>query len=427
MKKSKGIGFCLLCAKPDEAGRWLRMAEQAGRGGDVIHFRPGGPYRFNFIQYELQAQGGSIDSVGQLMETLVEVSGRNQNKGDEQFWKLAGSRHLRNGVAAPHLAYRRVSPDNLYDFITSAPQGAESLQSEAWRQGYCAQTLAQLKALAATPEMENNRDLALAAQYWAREFPNLSEKTASVISTMCINVVSRFVSGPLAELVCADESNATPDDVLAGRIVIVDCPVLQYQEAGQFLQIMWKVATQRAALRQDPSQPRNPVVIWADEAQFFAVPGVDAMVQSVARQAKLITVAITQSIPTIVTALGGQDAETEAMAWIGNFQTRITCANSCSRTNQFFSEACGEVREAMMNTHGPQQDYDLVDDWRGQWKGAAGGMSEQYRPAVPPEKWQRLKKGGPANDFVMEAYVMQGGRVFSNGKVWIKGTFRQSI
>src|SRR5262249_42930122 len=158
------------------------------------------------------------------------------------------------------------------------------------------------------------------------------ERTGGNIQSNTMNVLEKFMQGNVRELVASGVTNCSPQDVLDGRIVVVDLPVLRYREPGQFVQIIWKLLTHRAAMRRDTSD--RDVVLWADEAQLHALPGVDSMVQAVARKHKLIQVAITQNLPLLFSVLKNKE---DAISWISNLQSKFIFANGDKETNEYFS------------------------------------------------------------------------------------------
>ncbi|MCA9217973.1 MAG: hypothetical protein KDB27_33110 [Planctomycetales bacterium] len=51
--------------------------------------------------------------------------------------------------------------------------------------------------------------------------------------------------------------------------------------------------------------------------------------------------------------------------------------------------------------------------------------SEQMYHMVPPEKFLSLRRGGPENNFLIDSYMMMGGRTFENGRPYKLVTFSQ--
>ena len=180
--------------------------------------------------------------------------------------------------------------------------------------------------------------------------------------------------------------------------------------------------------RRDLSGECRPLIIWSDESANFCVPDGDAVFLSQSRQFKAINVNIIQNLPLVITALGASEsARHQASAWLSNHATVLACANSDPETNKLFSSLAGEEKETLFGgSSSSAQHFDLVDDYMGRSTAQVNAnWSEHYRPALPPERFNLLLRGGKENNFLTQAYCFQSGRRFSNGRNWILGTFRQ--
>ena len=65
-----------------------------------------------------------------------------------------------------------------------------------------------------------------------QEFPDLSEKTRSIITLTFSMLVRPLVTRPLRKLFSAD-TNIKPEDAFDGKIIIVDLPVQEFRLVGQ--------------------------------------------------------------------------------------------------------------------------------------------------------------------------------------------------
>ena len=99
-----GFGGLVLCAKPGEADTWREYARLAGRGDDLVVFSPSAPYRFNFLDYELQRPGAGAsltENLLQLFMTVAEIAGRGAGTGgqeNEGYWQRSLQQLLRNAI-----------------------------------------------------------------------------------------------------------------------------------------------------------------------------------------------------------------------------------------------------------------------------------------------------------------------------------------
>jgi TraM recognition site of TraD and TraG len=268
-------------------------------------------------------------------------------------------------------------------------------------------------------------DLDMAAEYTLVEYPSLGDRTGPNIVTTAMNLVEKLIGGEAGKLIASGETNLSPDDVLDGRIVVVDTPLLRDYEYGRFVQLGWKLATIRAVLRR-PEHVR-PVVIWADEAQLHAVPSVDSQTQAVARSHKLINVAITQNINLLESVFRSKE---DARAWISNLMTRFIFANTCRETNEYFSAMCGQSKQLLMGGSSHSKPYDLVGDMLGEEQCGSASFNESWQPQVRPECFVGgLRKGGRENAYWVDFFVVQGGRKFdgNRGRTWLLTSFRQRV
>jgi hypothetical protein len=225
--------------------------------------------------------------------------------------------------------------------------------------------------------------------------------------------------------VASGETNISPAALDDGKLIVVNMPVLKYKESGSFVQMVWKLLTQRYAMRRTLTPASRDLVGWYDEAQCHALPSVDSQVQAVARSHRLIQVAITQNVPLMVSTLKSKE---DVQAWMSNLQTWFMFANGDKETNELCSARCGNSKHLFGGMSMNLTPYDAVADYMG-LDDQHGNFSlhEHWHPDVPPESFVRLRKGGEANGFLVDCYVSQGGRVFSNRKPWIKATIKQMV
>lgn len=418
-----GVGFCVMAAKVDEYQRWVRLCEQAGRSADLVRFGPGSGLCCDVLNYELSAPGGTVESAASLIESLIQVASRSGGHGEEQYWALSCQKAIRNAVSAINIATGGCSMGDVYRFMVSLPESRARVQDAEWRkESYAAQCLMVVEKKAPPHEAD------LLLNFWLVEWPELSTKPRSIIHSMVTNTLAKFLSSPLREMVTG-ETNVSPGDAARGKIIVLDMPVLRWRELGQFFQVIFKTLVQRDALRREITPGMKPVCLWSDEAQWFCLPEQDAMTQTVARQSKLISVTITQNLPTLYAALGGNEkARMEGEGWIGNHAVKVLTANSCPATNQYFSDMIGSSKQMFLTVSPGAQEYDPIEDVMGRRKARGGcSASEHWHPDVPPNDFVTLAKGGEESGFVVEAICFHGGRKFNTGKPWVRCGFRQEF
>lgn len=139
-------------------------------------------------------------------------------------------------------------------------------------------------------------------------------------------LVRPFITRPLRKLFSTD-TNVTPEDTFAGKVIIIDLPVQEFRIARRVANLVWKYCTQVAILRRtrptDGSYLR-PVFLWADEAQHF-VTEFDAEHQAVARSAGGCTVYLVQTRESLLRVLHSVAAVDSLLA---NLQCKFFGQNS---------------------------------------------------------------------------------------------------
>ncbi len=245
-----------------------------------------------------------------------------------------------------------------------------------------------------------------------KEFPGLANETRSAIVSIFTSMADCFLRGVLRKLFCTDET-FTPEDAFKGKIIVLNLPVKEYNELGQFAQVLFKFMFQRAVERRVPAgitrkqaeQIIRPVFIWADESQFF-VNSYDALFQSTARASRACTVYLTQNLPSYFSAFSGANSRSEAEAFLGNLQTKIFHANGDPTTNNWAAESIGRTRQ--MNFYGGVSEAANRSGAGGLNQSA--GSSQVLEYLVQPQEFTMLRTGGEECDFEIESIIFQGGR-----------------
>ena len=219
-----------------------------------------------------------------------------------------------------------------------------------------------------------------------------------------------FLRGMLRNLFCTD-LNFGPEDSFKGKIIILNLPVKEFNELGQFAQVLFKFIWQRAVERRIPpgtsrdvaQESARPVFLWADESQFF-VNSYDALFQSTARSSRACTVYLTQNLPSYHSAFGGHNARSDAESFLGNLQTKIFHANGDPVTNNWAADSIGKTRQATF--YGGLSEALAKGSALSQ--NAGGSMVVEY--VVQPQEFTMLRTGGPESEFVVDSIIFQGGR-----------------
>ena len=406
------MGGLILTAKTDERLTWENYAKQTGREDDLLIFGADQPWRFNFLGYEQSHKSrgaGHTENLVNLFCTVLETADRKGGGGGDPYWNRALKQLLRNSIDLLAIANGKVELPLIYRIITSAPGSlAEAVNPEWQAQSDCYGILEIAKEKA--EELGRKSDYELTRTYWLKEFANLAVETRTAIVSMFTSMADCFLRGMLRELFCTG-LNFSPNDCFKGKIILIDLPVKEFHELGQFAQGLFKYVWQRAVERRvppgtsrsDAQETIRPVFLWADESQFF-VNQYDALFQSTARSSRACTVYLTQNLPGYQTALGGGDGKSAAEAFLGNLQTKIFHANGDPQTNNWAADSIGRVRQLQFS--GGMSE--TTNQAKGSSQNAGGTMTFEY--VIQPQEFTMLRTGGDDNDAMVDAVIFQGGR-----------------
>ncbi len=425
---SAGFGGLVLCAKPEEPALWQSYASETGRGSDVVMFGAGGPWSFNFMSYESLRSGAGAGLTENLVTLFMEVaslgSGDGRSRGGDPFWERAMRSLIRNCVDVLIMSGEPVSLHAMFDLVRSAPADPACLASKEWKsRSACWRQLeiARDRALGTSWEV----DCREVAGYWLIHFPSLGEKTRGSIIAMFSTLAEALMRGKMRELFC-EGTTLTPEDVIGGKVVIVDLPVKEWSEVGRMAAVLWKYSLQKAVERRTDNSngAGRPLFIWADECQHFA-SRYDPLFQATARSSRAACVYLTQNFPSLAAALGcGSDGRALAASLLGNMGTKVFHANSDRETNQFAADLVGK-RLQFLRSFGLGSNFSLG----GQQSAGSSfnrGRSETMDYEIQPMEFSALRKGGPENAYTSDALVFQNGRLWSaTERTWQKVSFRQ--
>ncbi len=423
-----GFGGLVLCAKPDEPALWRNYAAETGRSHDLVMFGGCEPWSFNFMQYESLRAGAGAGLTENLVNLFMEVasigSGDTHARGGDPFWQRAMKSLVRNCVDVLLMAGEPASLHAMFDVIRSAPSESTNLSSSAWRaQSGCWRRLEAARERARGKSWEI--DCREVAGYWLTHFPTLGDKTRGSIVAMFSTLAEALMRGKMRELFC-EGCSLSPEDVIAGRIVVVDLPVKEWSAVGRMAAVLWKYSLQKAVERRMDNEGGRgrPLFLWADECQHFA-SAYDSLFQATARSSRVASVYLTQNYPSLIAAFGGESggkAMTDSL--LGNMGTKIFHANSDRETNQFAAELVGRRLQSLRN-FGAGASLTLGGQ-SSAGSSASRGRSEHMDFEIQPVEFSTLKKGGAENQYASDALVFQNGRIWGGtARTWQKVSFRQ--
>lgn len=407
-----GFGGLVLTVKSDEALRWRRLCEAAGRDGDLVIFDEAGGHAFNFLEYQASRQSpesGLTENLVGLIEEMMEVANRangmRASKGDEQYWVYARREFARNAIDLVLLAKGSVWISHIVEVIREAPRSRDQARSPDF---YKSNIVGRLIEIARERLKDDSalHDLEQVEEYFIKSFAGLAEKTRSVVESSLMGVLDLFCRGKLYQLF-SRSTTITPDAILEGKIIVINLPTKIYGGVGIIAQTIWKAQTQQRIEQRTPDEDR-PCFLYIDEAQGFLSVR-DMHFAATARSSKCVNLWLTQNISNVYVALGGDEAGKAATdSILGLAQTKILHQNADPVTNNWSAELIGRRRLRMRSASiaPPSQDsYSLF----GVEAQVTASFSEAYEFAVQPSDFVALKKGGRPHGYA-DAIVFQGGR-----------------
>jgi hypothetical protein len=410
-----GFGGLVLCAKNDEPELWRSYLRETGREADGIFFGEDNQHCFNFLSYESETSTDLAENIVNLMIELSRITNP-EGKGstNEEFWQAQRKKLLRNIVGLLLPVQGSVDLLKMNEILNSAPQDLQQVRVPDWRNS---SSLFQhlLAAEKLVPNQIRSHEYKLIADYWLLEHPALDPKTRASVVADYTGLMDGFLRGKIYDIFC-QQTTVSPDDILAGKVVVVSLPVDTYHEVGRYAAGLWKYLLQRASKRRklDQFETIRPSFIWADEAQYFSTSS-DQIFQTIARSYRITTVFLTQNLPNYYVEFGGSEAGMHRVhSLLGNLAIKLFCANDDHITNEWASKTIDKRIQYRVSLNGAHH----ADS-------QSLSLSETEEFDCPTRNFLSLKHGTAANNYIVEAIAFQSGRKWSNDRNWMKFSFDQ--
>jgi hypothetical protein len=217
--------------------------------------------RFNFLDWESKRSPQALTlNITALLSEVAKAYARGAGRAedghtDDKFWENALDHLLGNLIDLCVLSKQTITLPLLREISNSAPQTLEEANSEGWRsKSKCYDALKLASAASKDGDEYTRVNLKECIAYWLQEFPNLSDKTRSIIVYNLSMLTRPFLTMPLYRLFCTD-TNIQPEDMFSGKIIIIDLPVQTFRHIGLFSALIWKYCARTAILSR--SQPTN--------------------------------------------------------------------------------------------------------------------------------------------------------------------------
>ncbi len=403
------IGMIIFQYK-DDTRQWLDWAEEFGRAEDVIRIGPQDRDVFNVLEaYRHKETSSAVD----LLTTLsgLSLTGANQNKG-EAYWREMNRQRLHRLITLAKLSGESLSIAKLYHLHSTAPQLPEQLEDEEFKaNSYCWQMLQK----AFHHVGSDHPEFQLVEQYFIREMPYMNDRTQSSILSMTSGTLEPYVSSPLLNRLFCGGTTISLDQLLGGKIVILDLAIKTHEYAGKLSQLMFKHVLQKRIEDRDLTQLPCPVIFHLDEYAQFISP-YDALFLSTARSSRAGFLAMIQNISGLFAQVGGDGfiAQENVNSLLALFNHKFFMAQNNHVTNEFAAKTIGMGLRSLNNTSMQLEEFQ-----------GNSGYSESYHYQVMPVEFTTLRRGGKAHQGIVDVILMATGKLFSNGKNHLRLRFKQ--
>jgi hypothetical protein len=427
-----GFGGLVLTAKADECELWQRYAEVTGRTEQLCIVRPGGPFAFNFLDYQArlpEAQGGSTVNAVELLFAILAAYAKSQPRSSaDMYWENTARELLTNILRVFRAADELLTLDKLRQFMSEAPHSRKEVKSGAFKDGKLfAPLLARASRLSRGTPSEVTIDEA--ERFWMTDFPRLDERPRSIVESHLTSMINMFFEPQVWQLFCGG-TTITPEAVFDGAVIVVDVPVERNLSIGRIAAIIFKHFFQLAVPRRiDPRGPtQRPVFLWADEAQNFTTAH-DSIFQATARSARAATVYLTQTISNYYAEANGDKHRVNG--FFSNLNTKIFHSNNDPETNHWAAEMIGKsIKYRSSQTTRDEPNQGMGNWWQSRKPSTSTTTNSQMDYEIQPADFGKLRTGGihpdrPEDDLQVDAYLFKSGARFSNGKNFFGTTFLQ--
>jgi energy-coupling factor transporter ATP-binding protein EcfA2 len=412
-----GMVWC--CCKSDEADRAVKVARKAGRSADVVRFAPDSGHALDLFSYLRGPLRQSSDGVARFLDRLAGLAVQNQGSGDDKTWQVQAQLMLTAGLDLFSAAGEAPTPQSLFDVIVSVAKDPPAAASDEFLlRTACGQLIVRgqkrhaAKQLSATETAKFER----AVSYMLTYAPGLGDRFLGSVIGSAVTGLGQFLHEPFASLFGSGRTTLPPDVLLDGAIVVLDLP----SALGPAAYVAQAAYTQLAQmlLLASPRGNRRPVVIVRDEAQWLVSPDWDAKVQTIARSHGIVSITAVQGHPPLIDAFGGNEAaRVRALAFLGSHATHLVFNPAADAdTRDHYVRLFGTSRQLLFNGgQQPDPHPGFLDQVLGcEWTPTVG-WGEQLLPVVPPEAFGRLRRGGAAHDYRVQAFLYEPGRDFGGG------------
>ncbi len=409
--------------KPQDAKRYAKIAKSFGYAPHV--FRIGSDH-FNPIGFA-QRSGTAANLAENLTAAIMLPVHRLRREGGsgDAFWLADGARYVRHLVTIFNFAGVTISFRLINDALLNLPRSVEETRDPEWRKS-SAVFEAIVEAKKRVFEQTDREDLEQSARFYLETIPTTPEKTrASTVATVCA-ALDPLVHGEVGATLNGDRSSLNPTALLdAPAILILDAPLQEWGRVGAIVQRLIISAIQQEILRRDVAASSHPVMLLIDEYQEFLEPEDDAKFMRTARDRRAFMTIASQCVGAIRDSCSAaRDPKAAADMLLGLCGVKFFGATTDPETMRFASEVFSSTLQPRVSFGDNESSNDKAKGKGG--RGRSTNISRDYQPDVPPIEFQKCRRGGPENGFIVEMFCSVSGRTWrSTRRPSIKVAFRQ--
>ena len=421
-----GCGGMIFSAKRGEAAGHVTLAEACGRGGDVLLLDYRARWRVNLCDAVDNPRADPSTRAALIaagIGTLMEVAARGGAKAggeNDRFWKQSADRFLQNIVLILLLAGARVTPTAVMQVLQTLPTSPRALATDRFRAGACFRMLNAAYTRRAGREAEYQ-----AVKDWALvEVSALAAKTRSVVVATLTGALDAASRGVVQKLIATDTTLDLAAALRDDRVIVCDFSYAEWMDTARFVYAALKHLVQLEALRRAVTPATRPFLLVADEYQNV-VSEFDFLYASMSRSSRCPLVVCTQGHESLHAVFPGDNGKAKVNTLLGNLVSKFYCLPTPT-TAQELCEALGRRKRLLTNASTQAGGYESPLDFLlpGPSR-TTGGAAETYESVLFPAELARMRTGGPGNRNVVDALLVQSGRVFDTGYCFTPLAFPQ--
>lgn len=359
-----------------------------------------------FTQRSLVGQPGAADELAQVLTLPLRLQNRSGGASDPH-WASDANRLVRSVSVVFHAARVDLTTRVLVDVLVNLPRSTEDASEDDWRhRNPLTRALAAINRRHLTAAVSDDVDRA--AAFLLRTFPAMPHRTReSTVSTL-LAPLDPLLYGDVGAAVNGEMDTWSPKEVFEAPGATIFAMPSQISKANATMQRMLLSAVQKELARRTSEEVPHPVIIIADEFATLVDPEDDLEFMRVARDRRGAMFFAVQDVSSIRAAMGGTaDSQAAADAILGLPAVKFFAASTDVNTMRFASQTFAETYQPRV-TLGSSSGGDP----RQPRSGTNASVSMELKPDVTPHEFSTLRRGGPENGFIVEAFCSVAGRVW---------------